>query len=344
MWKNKVVKYFQKEGDDKMFSHGNAKNNVLGKKEEANKYHEGCQKIDLNNVNDSHSIIVNNVKKNSVCLDVGCASGAIGESLHQEKNCQVIGIEMDKAAIQIAEKRNCYQKIYPCSITEDKSAKYQEFERDETTYDYIIFADILEHLVSPDKVILNLSKKLKPKGKIIISIPNIAHIDILLGLINRTFNYNHLGILDNTHLRFFTKNSFHDMIRNLSETYGISLRVKEIGKTTCMTEEAIHHPELLNILNQDNEVDVVQYIYELTLAKGEIQEQKEIDYCQCLESTLKSQKTSLEELAKVKENYKALEEEYQKLKTEYQNVINSKSWKVTKPLRSVTNKLKQTKK
>ncbi|PYT05283.1 MAG: glycosyltransferase/methyltransferase, partial [Acidobacteria bacterium] len=71
-------------------------------------------------------------------------------------------------------------------------------------YDAIIFGDVLEHLHNPGVVLEKLSRLLKPGGKILLSLPNIANIWIRISLLMGRFNYSRLGILDETHLRFFT--------------------------------------------------------------------------------------------------------------------------------------------
>ncbi len=246
-----------------MFDLGNAKNNQLALKNKSNKYYNELITIDINDKNDSHAILANQVKSNSVCLDVGCSVGYIGELLKKEKHCKVYGIEIDEEAIKMAEKKLCYEQIYNFSVTNKQNDEYKSFFKSHLKFDYIIFADILEHLINPAAVLYEFSKKLKRNGCILVSIPNIAHMDISKNLINRKFNYNTTGLLDNTHIRFFTKTSFIEMIQNLNLTYKTNLHVKNIFKTTVVPPYASQYPNLYKLLNDDNELCTLQYIYEI---------------------------------------------------------------------------------
>ncbi len=334
---------------------GNAVKNLLSVKQQSNKYNQGSIKVNLQEKNDSHAIIANMVEENSICLDVGCAVGYIGEVLHQEKKCKVYGIEIDQEALQIARQKNCYEEIYDFSITDTNSSSYQSFMKNSKKYDYILFADILEHLIDPGKVLYEFSKKLKPNGKILISIPNIAHIDIVKNLIDRTFNYNITGLLDNTHLRFFTKNSFIEMINNINEAYKLGLEILDIKKTTMIPSYISSYPNLYEILNNDQELCVFQYIYEIekkdSIVKNKIS--KKTHYCDLLEHQLSERNSFFEkineqwkdsiEMQNQIEELKKREMDYQdkisQLELEIQKILNSKSWKITEPIRRIKHKV-----
>ncbi len=92
-------------------------------------------------------------------------------------------------------------------------------------FDYIIFGDVLEHLHQPAAVLENMKRYLKPGGAILASIPNIMHISIVSNLLNGYWTYEDSGILDKTHLRFFTKN---EIVRMFSQT---GYQIEDIGVT-----------------------------------------------------------------------------------------------------------------
>jgi SAM-dependent methyltransferase len=127
-------------------------------------------------------------------LDVGTADGYLGELL-KAKGHRVIGVEHDERLAFKA--RPHYDQLHVCDIEEFDFPYRHEF-------DVILFADVLEHLRDPAVVLRRSLASLKPTGEILISVPNIANWIIRIGLLFGQFNYSDRGILDRTHLRFFT--------------------------------------------------------------------------------------------------------------------------------------------
>ncbi len=138
-------------------------------------------------------------------LDVGCASGFLGYALKIKNNAEVWGIEISKDAAEKAMHKIDKVIIKPV----EEAIDYLP----DNYFDTIICADVLEHLIDPEEVLKKLKSKLTALGEIIISVPNINHISVILGLLNCNFEYDEAGILDKTHLRFFTKASFLKMLR-----------------------------------------------------------------------------------------------------------------------------------
>lgn len=135
-------------------------------------------------------------------LDVGCGKGNFGEALKQARNLEVWGLEPVAAAAAEAAKKldRVIEGVF------DEAAGLPA-----ASFDAIIFNDVLEHLVDA-KAALQLSRQLlKPGGAVIASIPNIRHFPTLWELAVRgEWNYADSGILDRTHLRFFTRKSIPD--------------------------------------------------------------------------------------------------------------------------------------
>jgi len=140
-------------------------------------------------------------------LDVGCASGSFSEYLKKEKGSETWGIEMEQGAAKIAKTRMDHVLI----------GAFDEVKRElpGQYFDCIFFNDVLEHMIYPDQCLIDIKSNLKPEGKIIASIPNIRHIEelqeLLLGL---DWRYRDVGVLDRTHLRFFTRRSIIRMFEN----------------------------------------------------------------------------------------------------------------------------------
>jgi SAM-dependent methyltransferase len=135
-------------------------------------------------------------------LDVGTAGGYLGKIL-SARGHSVFGIEKDAETAQKA--KHNYQSFQIADIETFEFLYYQEF-------DYILFADVLEHLRDPEAVLQRCIPALKESGKIVISVPNIANFIIRLSLLAGKFDYVERGILDKTHLRFFTLRGLEKMI------------------------------------------------------------------------------------------------------------------------------------
>ena len=139
-------------------------------------------------------------------LDVGCAAGYLGKIL-REKGHHVTGIESDAAAAQEA---SAYYDVFYLDDIETFTFPYRR------EFDYILFADVLEHLRDPAAVLRRSIPALKDSGKVIVSVPNVANWIIRLGLLFGNFDPTDRGILDKTHLHFFTLRTLRKMMSEVS--------------------------------------------------------------------------------------------------------------------------------
>ena len=136
-------------------------------------------------------------------LDVGTADGYLGAIL-KARGHYIAGVERDPLVIEKA--RPIYDRFYQADV--------EVFEFPERAeYDLIIFADVLEHLPDPARVLRRCVASLKPDCKIIISVPNVANIFVRLSLLFGRFEYGDRGILDRGHLRFFTRKSLTRLLQ-----------------------------------------------------------------------------------------------------------------------------------
>jgi len=156
----------------------------------------------------SHSLLLDefeNQGNNECVLDVGCGTGYLGAKL-QQRGYLVIGVE--KYPLDIG----FYQ--YYADIIQSDIEKW-EGPNNGVTFDYILMADILEHVCDPEAVVRRLTSYLKPTGTIIICVPNVAHLYVRMKLLVGCWDYQDYGIMDRTHLRFFTKKSLQDLVINV---------------------------------------------------------------------------------------------------------------------------------
>ncbi|MCP4266065.1 MAG: class I SAM-dependent methyltransferase, partial [Candidatus Brocadiaceae bacterium] len=142
-------------------------------------------------------------------LEIGCGSGATGMAIKQKfPDVNYIGIDSDKEAAEIARTR--LDKIIVSDI--DK-APLDTFGLEKECFDLIICADILEHLYDPWKIVNDLRDYLIPDGKILASIPNVQYIEHMINVLHGNWKYEDHGLLDATHIRFFTLNEIVKMFR-----------------------------------------------------------------------------------------------------------------------------------
>ncbi len=342
---------------EKYYNLGSGEKNLLGSVNESNKYDYDLNDydFDFNRKNDSHITIVSMIQDNSDVLDIGCATGLIGQSLKKYKNCNIDGIEYDKKAYEIAKNRNIYRNIHNMSILDREKVK----ENIKNKYDYIILADVLEHLVEPWEALYNIYDLLKKDGKIIISLPNIANIDIIRCLINDEFNYQYLGLLDTTHLRFFTKSSFIDMIKNLGDKYQIYYNIKLYDSmlfTPPYHQDDLGFYSLLSL--EDKKISdffVLQHIFVLSKSHNKKISIKGIkksnDYFETINKYLKYQnqesRNNLIEINRLNQEYdklhhkfRNLEDNYNDLENKYNKIMDSKGYKMLEKIRKVKNSIK----
>ncbi len=154
------------------------------------------------NAEDSLAKIARQITSGAAILDIGCAVGELGRYLTEQKHCVVDGIEANPDAAAIA--RSSYRRVWEADL---ETASMEEL-LGESRYQYIVCADVLEHLRDPGQLLRQIANFLAPSGKLLVSIPNIAHVGVFLELFSGDFRYREEGLLDRTHLRFFTRRSF----------------------------------------------------------------------------------------------------------------------------------------
>jgi len=130
-------------------------------------------------------------------LDLGCGTGELGRALVQRQGCAVDGLDINLAAVK--EAVDSYEQVYRGNLDTF------DFKKFKGPYDCIVFADVLEHCMNPWEVLRQYTSLLADDGIVIASIPNVGHPAVIDELRRGLFRYTPSGILDITHLRFFTK-------------------------------------------------------------------------------------------------------------------------------------------
>ena len=157
--------------------------------------------------------IFNLVPEKSLVLEVGCNFGQLGKDLRRRRKCIVYGIDFCASAIERAKDNLDLAKVVDLENYETPFNK---------KFDIIVFEDVLEHIRYPEKILHLYKGILKSSGKIIVSLPNIANINVRFRLLFGNWDYKNHGILDKSHFRFYTKKTMKSLLKKSG--YSVDIR------------------------------------------------------------------------------------------------------------------------
>lgn len=204
--------------------------------------------------NDAHGISLQLVGRDKRVLELGAASGHVTKALKILGN-EVTAIERDgrfeDALSAVADRVH---------ITDLDWLDLRTI-LDGETFDVILAGDVLEHCSRPDLVLLQCHHLLRPDGYVVISLPNVAHADVRLALLTGRFEYRPTGLLDQTHLRFFTR----DTIEKFAAECGFAIEscfgsTAPLGSTEFGPPDSSIPREAIEFVQRDRDSNVYQYV------------------------------------------------------------------------------------
>lgn len=212
----------------------------------------------LSDPNSSHSKILSLIGGGRKVLDLGCGDGALARAL-RAIDCSVTGVELN-AKVAAAAAGSC-DRVIIADLDLVPVAPMMQGE----TFDVVVFADVLEHLRNPWRVLSGAHQLLNPDGYVVASIPNVAHGAVRLALLQGRFDYVPLGILDNTHLRFFTRAGVEQLFRDTGYAVETMDRtVLEVGQPNAdlvpPVDLSAFSPETVAAVVGDEDAHTVQFI------------------------------------------------------------------------------------
>lgn len=300
----------------------------------------------------SHAYMVEMVGSNKRVLDVGCATGYLAKALGAFGN-KVSGVEYDPAAAEQA--RPYLDKVLVGDV--DSLDLVGEFG--EGAFDVVVFGDVLEHLRDPLPTLRQARPLLAVGGSVVISVPNIAHGDVRLALLKGKFEYRNLGLLDETHVRFFTRDSLGTFLADGGFALADIRRTRaELFTTEIGVRPDDYDPALVDQVRADPEAMTYQFVVravrdDATHLDAEMRERVERQDLRIVDLEKKVKKLTEEREAAHADRHEAQSEletaraslaEQQRLAQEYRDEIRqihqSKVMRVTKGPRAVWGRIR----
>lgn len=162
--------------------------------------------VNLGDRNCAWTKIVGLVDEGSRVLEIGCAEGYLSDCLTNRKNCRVTGVEINPEAARVARKY--------CESVVVGDVEKGALNSVRGPFDVVILADVLEHLYHPGRVLQSIHPLLSADGYVVVSLPNVAHWEVRRNLVLGRFDYRRTGLLDDTHIRFFTYQTALELIKD----------------------------------------------------------------------------------------------------------------------------------
>ena len=208
--------------------------------------------------NDAHGISLQLIGRDKKVLELGAASGHVTRAL-KNLGHTVTAVERDGRF------KNDLSNIADQTFITDLDWLDLRELLGGQKYDAILAGDVLEHCSRPDLVLRECHHLLAPGGSVVISLPNIAHADVRLALLAGRFQYRDTGLLDRTHIRFFTRETINEFVRsNGFEIQEIHASTAPIGLTEFGAPEPSIPKEAIEYVQQDRDHTVYQYVLRVT--------------------------------------------------------------------------------
>jgi SAM-dependent methyltransferase len=221
----------------------------------ANLSHQYRTTVDPSASNNPHSYALELVGGGHRVLEVGCSTGHVTKHLVAAGNT-VVGVEIDESAAVEARQVTDIVHVIDLDMTKLSSIEHGEF-------DVILLGDVLEHVRNPPAVLGDIVTLLAPAGRLVVSVPNAAHVDVRLMLLEGRVEYQDDGLLDRTHLRWFTKASFRELLDGCGFMATDMRRVIfPLGGSNVPFDPSAHSDATIDFILSDPDALSYQYVVE----------------------------------------------------------------------------------
>ncbi|MFR3734122.1 MAG: class I SAM-dependent methyltransferase, partial [Enterococcus sp.] len=171
--------------------------------------------------------IISQITEGSSVLEFGPGNGRMTQYLINEKKCRVSIVEFDSVLFEHV--MGFAQDGFLGNIEE---YKWNDHFTDKK-FDFIVFADVLEHLTDSEKALKEASKFLAPNGEVLLTFPNLAHNSVLIDLFNNKLDWKQYGLLDRTHNSFYTQRGLKNYL--IESVYQFVVKILPIRRLVKMS-------------------------------------------------------------------------------------------------------------
>ena len=210
--------------------------------------------------NHPHKYAIDLVGTDRSVLELGCWNGHVSGAIVAAGN-RVVGVDVD------ADELAANPHIERGHVVDLDVQRLSEIEHER--FDVIVLGDVLEHLRRPDEVLRDLTQLLDDGGRFVISVPNVSHVDIRLHLLSGRWDYQDVGLLDRTHLRWFTRAG----LRSLLDDAGLTAtRVETVRHPMGASQLPLDDPypaDVMRYVDADPDSTVYQFVVEAVPGQGD---------------------------------------------------------------------------
>jgi 2-polyprenyl-3-methyl-5-hydroxy-6-metoxy-1,4-benzoquinol methylase len=220
--------------------------------------------VDPNAANNAHAFMLDMIGWNRSVLELGAAAGHITRAL-KDQDCRVTAVEYDQeAAVDLKELAD---EVIVGDLNDPDI-----FAGLPTQFDAILAGDVLEHLIDPQQVLSRAARLLAPGGRVVVSLPHVGHIDVRLALLQGRFEYRKYGLLDATHLRFFTLKSIKELVK---QSGLVITDLRRVRVPAFESEQAVERSSVLTAVLEaglaDPEAETYQFVFTAVKTDGDYQ-------------------------------------------------------------------------
>ena len=209
--------------------------------------------VDPDAPNNPHSIALRLVGGGKRVLEVGCSVGHVTEHLVAAGN-RVVGVDIDPDAAEQA--RRFAERVHVADLDVTDLSTIED-----DSFDVILLGDVLEHFRDPSAVLADLVTLLEPDGRLVVSVPNVGHVDVRLHLLEGRWEYQRDGLLDRTHQRWFTRAGLRELLDSVGFVAAQLDPVRQgRGASLLPLTTGLHATDVVRFVETDPDAHVYQFV------------------------------------------------------------------------------------